>query len=405
MKRIFSLLMLLFSLSTVSVYAQTESAVTINPAQNVREVCGPCLQNVTKTSFTVVWTTNMDAVGWVEIAPDDGTDWENVDRPKYYDDRGLGRKPIEKVHKVTVTGLQPGTRYRYRIMMKGVLYQNNRSGIIYTSGYGLSVDAHPTYVTTLSDSYDKLKIGVVNDMHEHDSVLRADFRKAKGRYDFVVFNGDMTSTIDNENDIVTNYLKSASQLFAAWTPLYIVRGNHEYRGNDALKWYNYLATPTGKTYYTFHYGKFFFIVLDGGEDKNDNDIRNLDIMCTENYVKEEAQWLKEVVKSDDFKNAETRVVFCHMPPDQKGWHGSRMIADYLVPTLNEAGVDIMLCAHIHEFHYYKVGDTNADFPIVCNTKETLMEVDMDRSDMTLTFYGYGQTPEKTLKFPLGTFKK
>lgn len=33
----------------------------------------PWLQAVGETEFTVVWTTNVDAVVWVEVAPDDGT--------------------------------------------------------------------------------------------------------------------------------------------------------------------------------------------------------------------------------------------------------------------------------------------------------------------------------------------
>ena len=68
---------------------------------------GPYLQDVTDTSFTVIWTTNMDAVGWIEVAPDDGTHFYNTERKAYYDKRGMGRKPIGKMHKVTVSGLEP----------------------------------------------------------------------------------------------------------------------------------------------------------------------------------------------------------------------------------------------------------------------------------------------------------
>ena len=49
---------------------------------------GPYLTNVTSTGFTVVFTTNMDAVSWVEIAPDDGTHFYNDKRPAFYDRRG-----------------------------------------------------------------------------------------------------------------------------------------------------------------------------------------------------------------------------------------------------------------------------------------------------------------------------
>ena len=91
-----------------------------------RIVCGPYLQSVTTDSFTVMWMTDVDAVGWVEIAPDNEENFYYKDRPKYYDMRGHGLKPIGKIHKVTVGGLKPGTGYRYRVMMTAVQdYYNN----------------------------------------------------------------------------------------------------------------------------------------------------------------------------------------------------------------------------------------------------------------------------------------
>jgi hypothetical protein len=41
--------------------------------KNADIVRGPYVQCVTETGFTVVWSTEVDAVAWVEVAPDDGT--------------------------------------------------------------------------------------------------------------------------------------------------------------------------------------------------------------------------------------------------------------------------------------------------------------------------------------------
>ena len=399
MKRFVILLLLLAGWTA---YAQQDGNIEI---RHVKYECHPYLQNVTETSFTVIWTTNMDAISWVEVAPDDGTHFYNVERPKYYDLRGLGRRPIGRLHKVTVSGLEPGTTYRYRIMMQGVLNADNRKSIVYTEGYGMDILRHKvTTVTTLKKEYDHVKFAVVNDMHEHDSVLRADFKDARGKYDFVVFNGDMTSSIDQEEDVVENYLNSAGELFADGTPIFIVRGNHEYRGNDALKWYDYMDNPGGKTYYTFKYGKFFFIVLDSGEDKPDSDIRNLGVMAVEPYVREEAEWLKEVVRSEDFLQADTRIVFSHIPPSPKGWHGNRMVSELFVPILNEAGVDFMLCAHIHSHKVYDTSETQTRFPVVCNKNQTLLECDLDAKRLKMDFYDQNQKIWKTLTYKVGTFK-
>ena len=348
---------------------------------------GPYLQNVTEDSFTAVWTTTGPAVGWLEVAPDDGTDFYNCERPKYYDLRGFGRKPIGTLHKVTVTGLKPGTTYRYRVMCKGVLSQENRARIIYDAGYGLNLYKNPTKVTTKAKEYDHIDFSVVNDMHEHDAELQMLFKDAKGKYDFVCFNGDMTSSIDTMPAVMDHYMRSASKLFASDTPLYLVRGNHEYRGNDAIKYLDYWQTSTGKTYYSVSYEKYFFLFLDSGEDKVESDVRNLDIMITDTYVKEEAEWLKRTLESDECKNAAYRIAFCHMPPETDGWHGNVMVSKYFVPLLNEAGLDLMFGAHIHLYRFNEAGTIGgAQFPILCNADLQRLDCHIDDNGISIRIF-------------------
>lgn len=380
----------------IAITALLLAAVSISAQTKVN--CGPYLQNVTEDSFTVVWTTDGPAVGWIELAPDDGTNFYNIERPKYFDKRGLGRKPIGTLHKVTVTGLEPGTKYRYRVMCQGVRSQEGRARIIYDEGYGLDLKSRPTAVTTKALSYDKVKFAVVNDMHEHDSVMQVLFKDAKGKYDFVCFNGDMISSVDSVAMIRIHYMNTASKLFASDTPLYLCRGNHEYRGNDAIKYLDYFETPTGKTYYTSSYGKYFFIFLDSGEDKVDSDIRNLDIMITEDYVKEEAEWLKKVVASEEYRNAETKIVFCHIPPQANGWHGNMMVSKYFLPTLTGTGVDLMLCAHIHKFRYNEANTMGADFPIVSNANLQRIDATADAKGIQLDFFDGTGGKVRTMKF-------
>ena len=86
MKRIFCLLGLCLTLL----------ASAQETPDKVRPVCGPYVQNPTTTGFTVVWETNMDAIAWVEVAPDDGTHFYNEDRTKYYDMRGFGNQVIRR---------------------------------------------------------------------------------------------------------------------------------------------------------------------------------------------------------------------------------------------------------------------------------------------------------------------
>ena len=52
-------------------------------ASAIKIIYGPYLQAVTDTEATVVWVTDQKATSWVEVAPVDGTNFYNVERPKY----------------------------------------------------------------------------------------------------------------------------------------------------------------------------------------------------------------------------------------------------------------------------------------------------------------------------------
>lgn len=67
-------------------------------------------------------------------------------------------------------------------------------------------------------------------------------------------------------------MSSAVERFASEVPFYMVRGNNEGCGAMASRCLEYFPTATGIPYYTFRQGPVFFVVLDGGEDKPDNDI-------------------------------------------------------------------------------------------------------------------------------------
>ena len=78
------------------------TAAKAQKAERANVICGPYVQCVTSTGFTVVWTTDVDAVAWVEVAPDDGTHFYNREREKYYDSRGNGVLPIGRIHKIGI---------------------------------------------------------------------------------------------------------------------------------------------------------------------------------------------------------------------------------------------------------------------------------------------------------------
>lgn len=351
--------------------------VNAQKPQRAKIVCGPYVQCMTETSFTVIWTTDVDAVAWVEVAPDDGTHFYNKERDKYYDSRGNGVFPIGKIHKVVVDGLEPGSTYRYRVMNRGVIAYNGSGNVQYMHGSGTDVyKGEPHKITTFKEDYDTIRFDLYNDIHGKDSLFNRILSGARDNRDFVFLNGDMTSNISNEELIPKMYLGSAAKSLNGGLPLFASRGNHELRGRDAIKWLNYFQTTTGTPYYSFSIGDFFFVVLDACEDKPDSDIEYSGIVASKPYVERQGRWLKEVIASEECRNAKVRIAFCHVPPESKGWYGAAQMCNILVPPLNEAGFDAMFCGHIHRWRVAEPDGSisNAGFPVICNPNMERMEV-------------------------------
>lgn len=351
--------------------------VNAQKPQRAKIVCGPYVQCMTETSFTVIWTTDVDAVAWVEVAPDNGTHFYNKERDKYYDARGNGVFPIGKIHKVVVDGLEPGSTYRYRVMNRGVIAYNGSGNVQYMHGSGTDVyKGEPHKITTFKEDYDTIRFDLYNDIHGKDSLFNRILSGARDNRDFVFLNGDMTSNISNEELIPKMYLGSAAKSLNGGLPLFASRGNHELRGRDAIKWLNYFQTTTGTPYYSFSIGDFFFVVLDACEDKPDSDIEYSGIVASKPYVERQGRWLKEVIASEECRNAKVRIAFCHVPPESKGWYGAAQMCNILVPPLNEAGFDAMFCGHIHRWRVAEPDGSisNAGFPVICNANMERMEV-------------------------------
>ena len=351
--------------------------VNAQKPQRAKIVCGPYVQCMTETSFTVIWTTDVDAVAWVEVAPDDGAHFYNKERDKYYDARGNGVFPIGKIHKVVVDGLEPGSTYRYRVMNRGVIAYNGSGNVQYMHGSGTDVyKGEPHKITTFKEDYDTIRFDLYNDIHGKDSLFNRILSGARDNRDFVFLNGDMTSNISNEELIPMMYLGSVAKSLNGGLPLFASRGNHELRGRDAIKWLNYFQTTTGTPYYSFSIGDFFFVVLDACEDKPDSDIEYSGIVASKPYVERQGRWLKEVIASEECRNAKVRIAFCHVPPESKGWYGAAQMCNILVPPLNEAGFDAMFCGHIHRWRVAEPDGSisNAGFPVICNANMERMEV-------------------------------
>ncbi|MDF9830806.1 metallophosphoesterase family protein [Parabacteroides sp. PF5-6] len=343
---------------------------------------GPYLQNMGENEVTVVWVTNQQALGWVELAPDDETHFYAEERPQFFQTEN-GRKLVGTLHRVTIKGLKKGTRYRYRVYSREVL---DNTG--WDTSFGRIAATNPNRLfafTTLDRSKEAFHFAVVNDIHARSEFLDSLISGIKlDQQDFIFFNGDMMSHLNSEELMFDGFLNKSTELFASNIPFFYARGNHETRGPFSTRFMDYFPTPTGKPYYTFRHGPALFIVLDGGEDKPDSDIEYGGLSAFDPYRKEQAEWLKTVVASEEFKNATVKIVVIHVPPFTSTWHGTLQVGELFVPILNRAGVDLMLCGHTHRYSLQAKGKNGNNFPILTNSNQEIVEVAVDGKNIEVT---------------------
>ena len=200
----------------------------------------------------------------------------------------------------------------------------------------------------------------------------------------VIFNGDMVSEFKDEETIFNGFMKESIDLFASEKPMYYARGNHETRGEFATSFQKYFSPKEPFLYYIFRQGPICFIMLDTGEDKPDSDIEYSGITDYDSYRTDQVEWMKELYKNEDFKQAKFKVVIAHMPPsaDSNIWHGQKEVLNKFVPILNELGVDLMLCGHLHTNKYEEPG-TRIKFPIFSNSNNSVVSVETNGNQMNL----------------------
>jgi len=350
-------------------------------AKNFKITHGPYLQSLDETSVTFVWTTDHAGTAWVELAPDDSSNFYKTERRKYFSTSN-GLKNIDTVHRVSINNLEPGKKYRYRVFSQEVL-SHNGTKVYYGDVAATRVyRAVPPAFTTNDHSKKDISFLMLNDIHERNDVMASLLKDIdKDKPDLIFFNGDMVSNLLSEKQMFDGFMDTAVKLFASEIPMYYARGNHETRGNFAGSFPQYFPGPEGKLYYMFRQGPVCFIVLDSGEDKPDSDIEYSGITAYDEYRDEQAVWLKKALDSEVFKEAPFKVVISHIPA-LEGWHGQQEIIEKFVPLLNKAGIDVMLSGHLHR-NLRTAPSEICNFPIVVNSNNSVLKVSADRQKMNL----------------------
>ena len=280
--------------------------------------------------YQIVFSTSDNAIGWV-----------NIGGVEYYDLYAGSMKSADKVHKITVP---------QEVLDKAGSYTINYRQMIYRGPFGGYLGELRTqhYAFRPVDSSDGLNYFALSDVHEAVEAAAA-ATSSRNDTDFIVLLGDMVSMVETEKDAqMTNELAFA--ITKGQMPVIYARGNHEIKGEYAEELYKYVGSKDQQYAYTVTLGDddVFAVVLDMGEDHEDDWWEYYGTAQFDQYRQEQTQMLQEVLEAGEYENYRYRMMVCHIPVvyvDKNGYFEE--FRTEWTALLNEMDLDIGLSGHKH----------------------------------------------------------
>lgn len=289
--------------------------------------CGPVVYAV-EDQYQIVFSTSDNAVSWVEIGGE-----------RYYDLYAGSMRSADRVHKVEVPQKVLDSARGYTVCAQQMLYRGPFGGY---KGDTIS----QSYDFRGVDASDGLQYYALSDVHEEVGAAAA----ACGEdADFVVLIGDLISMVETEEDA-----RLASELAHSITggeiPVIYARGNHEIKGEQAENLYKYVGSRNqGFAYWVTLSDQVFGVVLDMGEDHEDDWWEYYGTAQFDLYRAEQTRMLEQLLAAGDYKSYPYRMAICHIPIVHVNKHGYfEQTKVTWTKLLNEMGADISLSGHEHE---------------------------------------------------------
>lgn len=325
---------------------------------------GPYLQEVTPDGATIVFLTSGNAVSRVEVKPHGAPDAQAVSHHTSCD--GL-KAANTTFHSIRVEALAPASQYDYRILSKEMLDLQP-----YSAKFGDSIATRWYTFSTPDPKQKGASLFITSDMHNDPAKLETLLNQLDYKTcDAIFYVGDMMSHFSKPEIPFTAFIDKSVEMFASEKPFTLVRGNHETRGTLARSFSGYFPKKSGKIYGSTLMGDVMIVMLDSGEDKADGHWAYSGLTDYDAYRTEQAEWLRQLVKTKEYKKARHRIVICHFPmvmtQDQKDegeWAGWQDAINKFLPVLNDAHVDLMVSGHTHRHMYHAPGTDGIRFPVL-----------------------------------------
>lgn len=281
--------------------------------------------------------------------------WVQVGDECYYDESNGIMKSLDNYHRVTVPAEKLDAAGEYTLYVRPI------------------IERKPYFTTTeepLSYNYkfypvpkDNIRIFHIADAHGRiEEPVEA--ARQFGDIDLLILNGDI---LDHSGDPLKflNVYEICSRIFQGSRPVVFSRGNHDLRGAYAEKFADYTPNHNGHTYYSFRVGSIWGLVLDCGEDKDDDNIEYGFTVACHQFRKNQCDFIDSLVRNSTeeylAEGVEHRIVVSHVPfthVDHDPFDIEQDVYSYWTKKLREdIDPELIICGHVHTLDIVMPGDS------------------------------------------------
>jgi predicted phosphodiesterase len=314
----------------------------------------PYLQNATATGMTIAWSTTKPCYSWVEYGD---TDKLGKKAHTVIDGQVIANNTVNKIR---LSELAQGGTVHYKVCSREILNFG-----AYKVKWGRTETSKIHTFKTIAKNAEKVTCAIFNDLHDRHPLFHSLAKQIEAvDYDFSIFNGDCYNDPSKEDGVIKSLNVFNRGIKSVAKPVIYLRGNHEIRGAYSRQWSNHFDTPGSKQYYAITRGPVRFIFLDCGEDKVDTHGASSGLYDFSGFRKEQAEWLKQELKSDACKKASFRVLVHHIPLFGLKEGRANLWKEWL-PIVNNAGIDMSIHGHTHRAKIHQPNTAGKhDFPVI-----------------------------------------
>jgi 3',5'-cyclic AMP phosphodiesterase CpdA len=274
----------------------------------------PYVQNLGRTSVTIMWRSETNVAQTVQYGRG----------PRVYDQSFVEQERTTQ-HEVTLTDLEPGAPYVYRIV---------ESGLVVADGPELRFRTDAGRQQTMFEFFVTGDIGVEDPSETHPHETQATIRTLSPPADLGLLAGDIVYP-DGDSRRYDAQLMTPWQDLLSNTPVWPALGNHDWGTNPDENFAKEWALPNNEHYYSFDYGNAHFIALDTKRGSLYDEAAQL-------------AWLEQDLARNT--QATWTFVYFHYPLITCTYKGNEpQMAAQLTPLFEQYGVDLVFTGHAHTY--------------------------------------------------------